>query len=127
MATVVVSVDGWTAAHALVALVAHRERLRRDRIEVPPGLAVLEDLFRASAHVSDRPEPLSLDVSLGSADAAPVLLVPIDEAARRMSVSVSTVERLVRSGELPSRTFGRARRIHVDDLEACARGEGSSS
>lgn len=43
-------------------------------------------------------------------------LIDVREAARRLSVGVSTVYRLIRQGELPSYRLGRLRRIRADDV-----------
>lgn len=43
-------------------------------------------------------------------------LHPRGVAARRLSVSLSTVNRLIKSGELPSVVIGRARRVAESDL-----------
>lgn len=42
--------------------------------------------------------------------------ITADDAAKRMGVSKSTVVRMMRTGELPSITVGRYRRIRVSDL-----------
>lgn len=47
-------------------------------------------------------------------------LLTIDQAAERMAVSVSTVSRLIRSGDLPSVTLGRSRRIPSPVIEQYA-------
>ena len=46
----------------------------------------------------------------------PVLAVTVTEAARRMSVSSRTIQRMIRSGELKSIQVGRARRVVVASL-----------
>ncbi|HEX9048981.1 MAG TPA: helix-turn-helix domain-containing protein [Anaeromyxobacter sp.] len=46
----------------------------------------------------------------------PSALVPIDEAARILGVSVSTVRRQVRSGAIPSRRIGRSVRVDLAAL-----------
>lgn len=46
------------------------------------------------------------------------LLLPVPEAAKRLTLSRSTVQRLVDGGELPAVKIGRSRRIAVADLEA---------
>ncbi len=48
----------------------------------------------------------------------PDLLLTCTQAAAVLSLSRATVQRLVASGELPSVTVGRARRIPVSDLQA---------
>lgn len=48
----------------------------------------------------------------------PKMLLTIDEAAARMSISRATVERLIMRRECPSVKIGAARRIPVPQLEA---------
>lgn len=45
------------------------------------------------------------------------LIVTVPEAARRLSVSTRTAERLIASGELRSVRVGRLRRVTVADLD----------
>lgn len=45
-------------------------------------------------------------------------LLTVEQAADRMSVSISTVRRLVRSGQLASVSLGRCRRIPSTVIEA---------
>lgn len=47
----------------------------------------------------------------------PELAVTVKEAARRMSVSPRTIQRMVKSGELLSTLVGRSRRIFVASLK----------
>ncbi len=47
---------------------------------------------------------------------APSALVPIDEAARLMGVSVSTVRRQIKDGSIPSRRIGRSVRVDLAAL-----------
>lgn len=47
-------------------------------------------------------------------------LLTIPQAAEQMAVSISTVGRLIRSGELPSVTLGRSRRIPSPVIEQYA-------
>jgi len=42
----------------------------------------------------------------------------IEDVAKRLNISKSTVERKIRSGEIPSMKIGRLRRIRAEDLEA---------
>jgi excisionase family DNA binding protein len=46
----------------------------------------------------------------------PSALVPVDEAARLLGLSVSTVRRQIKSGALPSRRIGRSVRIDLAAL-----------
>jgi excisionase family DNA binding protein len=47
----------------------------------------------------------------------PPLLLTVDEAAARLSISRWTVYNLIRSGELASITIGRARRIPLEAVD----------
>lgn len=47
-------------------------------------------------------------------------LLTVPQAAERLSVSVATVRRLIRSGQLPSVTLGRCRRIPSTVLQEYA-------
>jgi len=45
-----------------------------------------------------------------------VRLLKVKEAAERTQVSVRELRRMIKSGELPVKRFGRAIRIHPKDL-----------
>ena len=49
--------------------------------------------------------------------ASPPLLLRVEEAAERLSLSRATVNRLLAGGVLPSVKLGRARRVVYRDLE----------
>ena len=65
----------------------------------------------------------SLQLPNPNADAAPipVLLFTIPQVAHALQVSTRTVENLIGSGQLPSVTIGKSRRVMSDDLQAFAR------
>jgi excisionase family DNA binding protein len=65
-------------------------------------LAVREELFQALA-------PLRQDRDRE--------LLPADEVARRMGVSVRTIQRWMQRGALPSVAVGRTRRVRAGDLD----------
>jgi excisionase family DNA binding protein len=50
-------------------------------------------------------------------DQAPLLLAP-EQAARALSISRTSLYRLLQDGELPSFHIGRNRKIALDDLKA---------
>jgi excisionase family DNA binding protein len=52
---------------------------------------------------------------------APSRGVPVAQAAELLGISKSTTDRLIASGELPSYTIGRARRILLSDIAAMQR------
>lgn len=102
-----------------LALTALDQRLRTEGRGRP---FVLEELLSQLATVRGRPEPPPMDGNAESPEDADVLLLTYPEAARRLSVSVRTVERKVQAGELPARGMGRSARIHRNDLQAYADG-----
>ena len=100
--------------HLVRALAEHSRWLHRQGIAAPPELTELLDVLTAlSGHT--RPKR---DGSVAPADDAPVRLIGEAEVARCLSVSARTVRRLVATGDLPSVLIGRARRVHVDDVDA---------
>ena len=99
--------------HLVRALSEHSRWLHRQGIAGPPELlALIEGLAALSGHarteVGAPPAP---------ADDQPVRLIGEAEVARCLGLSPRTVRRLLASGDLPSVTVGRARRVHVDDLD----------
>lgn len=113
------------AGRDLVDLVAavegHERRLRADGRRLPAGLVWLQAAARA--RVLSRPEPSSSPDGGEVADDAPVpapsLLLSIPEVATfELGVSESTVERLIREGQLPAVKVGRLTKVRRSDLEA---------
>jgi len=49
-------------------------------------------------------------------------LLTVEEVAKRLSVALRTVRRLIDRGELPAHRIGRMVRISEDDLERYIRG-----
>lgn len=45
------------------------------------------------------------------------LLIPVEEAARRLAIGRTVAYSLIRSGELPSVKIGRSRRVPVSTLQ----------
>lgn len=116
-------IDGPLLAHVAVALVRHRDGLRREGREVPAGLVELVEtvLFRArGGHARTTGDDAGVVVD--DASMAPLLLTKA-ETAQLLNVSPRTVQRLVAEGRLPLvRVAGapRFRRVdvegYVDDL-----------
>ena len=102
------------AAHIAVALAEWRKRCARDRVELPSAYHLLAEFFFRFTTVQDGSS--FGDWPTCSHDGAVVLLT-IPAAAELLSVSTSTVKRLVARGELPSVKIEGARRIHKADLE----------
>ena len=90
---------------------------------IDPDLAkVTKQLVRvraAAVSVASRQEPTGAASPLASGDHDRVNRewLTIADAAAHWGVSRRTVERRVANGELRSRTFGRARRVHRADLK----------
>jgi excisionase family DNA binding protein len=57
------------------------------------------------------------------ARSSPPALVPVEEAARALGLSVSTVRRRVKDGAIPSRKLGRALRVDLAGLRPLSREE----
>lgn len=87
-------------------------------IPFPRNLATVEHRLQA---VLDRPEPSNLDGSGGGADSGDMdtrpLLLDLDQTHQVLGVSKSTVERLVRSKNIPSVVIGRRRMVARQDLD----------
>lgn len=114
-------VDAWTAAHLAAALRVHRQGLRRQWQEEPPGLAVIERACAVRARGGQRtPRPAPAD-GLGEGGRMVLLLKPAQVAAV-LAVSERTIARLIASGALPTVRVEASRRVHRDDLEAYVNG-----
>ncbi len=99
------------AALAFIAdvLGMHRQRCARDGIALPPAV---EAAWLVATRRQAPPQ-------LASADRlSHVLCVTYEQAGQRLSVSKRSVERLIRSGALPSVEIGGTPRIRVADLIA---------
>lgn len=106
-------------AHVAVALAEHLARQRRAGYPPPPELLVLTEVLRDA--LTDRQAPASCACGRAGPDGdlmpVPVLL-RLSEAAHVLAVSLSTVERLVRSGELASVHVGAGVRVRREDLDS---------
>jgi excisionase family DNA binding protein len=93
---------------------------RRNREAGGPRPAIADaDITHAGA-ASDRLEPSNADAPgtrTHSDDMTPLLL-PVEEAARRLGLARRTVERLVSEGRINSRKIGARRMFAEDDLRA---------
>jgi excisionase family DNA binding protein len=108
--------------HLVIALARHIRQLRKDGLPVPEELdELVVSLQRPQRH---RPETTVRGFDFRAAPRERLsgqLLVTKAEAARRLSVSVRTVERLVTAGRLPMVHVERAARLRVSDLETFVR------
>ncbi len=95
----------------------HREQYQRNGSEPPTGVLALELLCRF--RLSEGQPVSSFDCSCSTTDdQVMVRAVTYDQAATMLSVSLSTVKRLVESGELRKTSIGGAARIQVVDIDA---------
>jgi excisionase family DNA binding protein len=113
-ALVAIALDVDAAGHLAVAIDRHVQALDAFGRAVPPELLELRSVALELAG-QERP---GADTGGSARETAPMFrewLTPA-EVAGQLGVSERTVRRRVASGELPSRAFGRARRVHRDDL-----------
>ena len=106
--------------HLRAAIEAHKRRIEHDGGALPPGLLDLLDL--ASFRVSKGQDGSTFDRSCNCTDSVgvePQLLTQL-QAAKRLNVSLSTVKRLVRVGELPAKRMGSAVRVRLVDVDGFA-------
>jgi excisionase family DNA binding protein len=111
-----VPVDRDVAAHLVVAIRRHRAQLERLGAAEPGALATLE----ATVQTLMESRELSGAVIVGaSVDDVRDDLAYLSrgEIARRVGVSLSTVDRWIKSGSLPSTKRGRMRRVSRTELE----------
>jgi excisionase family DNA binding protein len=129
MTLLVLELDAGLAMHVSSALGLHARRLRADGLELPAELQNLAaTCWRIARGDPSRPEATSLADLIDTLQSPPVtLLHTIAESAAALNVSQRQVERLVKSGALPSVVIGRARRIRDADLREYVNGLGGSS
>jgi excisionase family DNA binding protein len=114
---IVLTIDRDVAGHLAVALHRHRDALRKNGLAEPEALAQLE---RASLEVVKSTQQTSDGVSALSGlddDGHERKYLSRSDISRIASVSLATVDRWIRSGELRSRRRGRTRRVARADLE----------
>jgi excisionase family DNA binding protein len=107
--------DQAVIAYAGRVLGEFRRRCWRNGQAIPLELEALHAFLNAT----DRQTPPSFADAISTSDA---LVVKYSEAAKRLSVSLRGLQRLVSSGELPSVVVAGCRRITVRDLEAFVEG-----
>lgn len=114
----VLDVSPHVAAHLAVAVKLHRERMRRDFHSVPAELAELERRWTELAKAGQE-GTTDADAAVLEHDATDArLLVSFEEAARVMSVSEKTIQRLTRAGELDVVEVGSRRLVRRASIEA---------
>ena len=121
MMLVAALVDAETASHAAVALTRHARDLR-GRAPVPPEILELAELFLAAYRRQGPSGAVTVEgitAHLQGGDVMVPIALTYRQAADLLSVSESTVERLVRRGELATVALGPStRRIPREAVEA---------
>lgn len=102
----------------LVACKGHRNRAERNGKALPSAFADLEQLLRMSVSGSQRPSMLPVTGQATEPEHVNHRCVSYEQAAALLSVSESTLTRLVRSGDLPTVSIGHAARVRFSDLAA---------
>lgn len=100
---------------------------RRNSLKPPAGIPeLLEEVgFRVSRGQGGSP----LDRPEGARQAgitASPMAVKYETAAELLEVSMSTIKRMVKAGDLPTVSLGGTRRIRVSDLESLVAGQVAS-
>ena len=109
--------------HLTVALCGHVRRRHQQALAVPREVEELATFLVRLARVRQDPSTVVSRREPAQDGAMPDrLLVTKGEAARRLGVSVRTIERLVAGGRLPQVHVERLARFRVADLEAFADG-----
>lgn len=117
LSLVVLTLDADVAGHLGVALHRHRSQLQKLGAAEPAGLAELEHAVlevvskrqEAPASVSVRP---AADDDLHDRD-----FLSRNDIRRLTGASLSSIDRWIASGDLPSTKHGRLRRVARADLE----------
>lgn len=142
----------WVAGHLAVAVKRYRQRehgrhvpaaalarIERALLEVHQGagdgiawplspLLARIGFSESSGVVLSRPESSIDEAGAGMGDAAEVdtLLRTREQAAELLGLSVSSVDRLIASGDLPAQRVRRRVLVHRDDLNTYAAGGDSN-
>jgi excisionase family DNA binding protein len=112
----VLAVDRDVAGHITVAINRHRADLRKRRMPEPPGLA---DFEAVALEIVNKPQEASATVNVRGGpddDLHDRIFLTRADVQRLTGVSLATVDRWLRSGDLPSVKQGRVRRIARTDL-----------
>ena len=113
----VLTLDGDLAGHLAVALRRHRTALRKRDMAEPPGLA---DLEAAAAEVVTSTQQASRAFTVPSVaedDRDDRAYLTRKDVCDLTGASLSTIDRWLKSGRLPSSRHGRIRRVARVDLE----------
>ena len=111
--------DAWACAHIAAALRAHRDAMRRNYQSVPDLLEELERSCAARVSAGQRGADLVEQTARLHDEAMTALLMNLDDVGHVLGgVSRSTVNRLIRDGELPGLKVGGRTFVARADLEA---------
>ena len=113
MGAVVLELDRDVAGHLAVALHAHVQSLGAFGRACPPELLALQAIaIRLSGQ-----ERSGADSRRDAREPVPMReWLSVEQTAEVLGVSERTVRRRIAAGDLPSRKFGRARRVHRADV-----------
>lgn len=115
-ALLVIDLDRDTAGHLAVAMRWYRGRLAELGHAEPPGLADLETVAQRVYKRHEQSRGFTVPNGLDHDLHAPDFLSRAD-ISHTTGVSLSTVDRWVRSGALPSAKHGRTRRVSRQALD----------
>lgn len=115
MSLLVLALDADVAGHVAVAIRRHRSALAKNGLAEPPALA---DLEAAALEIVSKRQEASPGVTVTGdmQDGERDYLTRID-VHRLTGASLSTVDRWIASGQLPSTRRGRVRRVSRVDLD----------
>jgi excisionase family DNA binding protein len=111
----VIALDRDVAGHLAVALRRHRGQLQKLGYAEPPGLAELETLAQTVAKSHQQSPGVSV-MTVPDDDSSDRDFFTRSDISRRTGSSLSTVDRWIRTGALPSVKRGRTRRVSRADL-----------
>lgn len=111
----VIALDRDVAGHVAVALRRHRGSLAERGLVEPPGLAALENLARSVYSGHEQSPSVGVPAGLDDGSRERDYLTRSD-IRQRTGASLSTVDRWIRTGQLPSVKRGRTRRVSREDL-----------
>ena len=119
----IVVCDLEVAGHLTLALEVYGRLMRDAGRPLPPGLATTARELRNQVTAGQGGSFAdALQVAVDAVGMDDQLLYTYDDAAARLSVSTSTVKRLVSSGRLRTVKVGSSPRVHRDELERYAAG-----
>lgn len=111
----VIALDRDTAGHLAVALRRHRGQLQKLGYIEPRGLAELETLAQSVAKSHQQSPGVSV-LTVPDDDSSDRDFLTRSDISRRTGTSLSTIDRWIRTGALPSVKRGRTRRVSRADL-----------